>query len=180
VVEATTTAGRPPSRFDRLGIWIGLPLLALVLMGFLFIALPEGACDESAKGDVGAWVIFLWGAGVSVACLIGAIQRLVRLIRARDGISKRQVIFALVTLATLAILAATVRISGGPGIYWQASVAAVPAMALALLVLVVLSLRGRRADDAGLLLPAFLAGAGLFVFPSLAFILALIKSDALC
>jgi hypothetical protein len=175
-----TIAGRRPSRFDRLGIWIGLPLLALLLMGLLFAALPEGACDESADGDVGAWVIFLWGAGVSVACLVGAIQRLVRLIRARDGISRRQAIFALLTVAILVILAAFVRIDAEPGVYWRAWVVAVPATALAFFALIVAAVRRRRADDVGLLLPACLVGAGLFVFPSLALISALIKSDALC
>jgi hypothetical protein len=174
-----TTAGRRPSRFDRLGIWIGLPLLALVLMGLLFAALPEGACDESADGDVGAWVIFLWGVGVSVACLVGAIWRLARLTRA-PGISRRQTIFAVISAAAFIALAAMVRIDAEPGIYWRAWVVALPATALALLALVVAAVRGRQADDVGLLLPAYLAGAGLFVFPALALISALIKSDALC
>jgi hypothetical protein len=178
VGAATTTAERRPSRFERLGVWIGLPLLALVLMGILFMALPEGACDESADGEVGSWAIFFWGVGASVACLAGAIQRLVRLIRA--GVSRRQVVLALVTLVAMIVLAAAVQISGDPGPYWNAWVVAVPATGLALIALIVAALRRRRADDAGLLLPAYLAGAGLFVFPSLALLAALIKSDALC
>jgi peptidoglycan/LPS O-acetylase OafA/YrhL len=177
-VEEATTAGRRPSRFDRLGIWIALPLLALALMGFLFLALPEGACDESADGDAGAWVIFVWGAAVCAACLTGAIQRLLRLIRA--GVPRRQAVFALLTVGVLAALAAVLRIGDEAGLYWHAWVVAVPATGLALLALIVAALRRRRPDDVGLLLPAYLAGAGLFVFPSLALITALVKSDALC
>jgi hypothetical protein len=54
-----------------------------------------------------------------------------------------------------------------------------PATGIALLALIGAALR-RRADDVGLLLPAYLAGPGLFVFPFLALLTALIKSDVLC
>ena len=177
---ARTAGGRRESRFDRLGVWIGLPLLALAFTGILFTALPEGACDESADGEMGAWVIFLWGVGVSVACGVGAIQRLVRLIRARGGIPRRQAVLAVLTVATLAVLAAIVPIGGEAGVYWHAWAVATPATGLVLLILTAAAFLGRRADEVGLLLPAYLAGAGLFVFPSLALITALIKSDALC
>ncbi|MDX6601970.1 MAG: hypothetical protein QOF13_1172 [Solirubrobacterales bacterium] len=175
-----TTAARRPSRFDRLGIWIGLPLLALALLGLLFAALPETACDESADGSVGAWVIFLWGVGAAVGCLVAAAGLLVRLSRKPGGISRRQVVAAFVVVTILAGVGAVLSIPGEPSVYWHAWAVAAPATALALLVLVGAAALRRRVDDVGLLLPAYLIGAGLFVLPSLALIGALFKSDALC
>jgi hypothetical protein len=176
-----TTAGRRPSRFDRLGIWIGLPLLALVLMGLLFGALPEGACDESGDGDAAAYVLLGFGIAVSAACLIGAVQRLVRLARRPGGIASRQLLLAVVVVAILLVLAATLRLGGdSSAFYWQAWLVTVPATGLALLILAVAALFRRESDDVGLLLPGYLAGAGLFVFPSLALLGGLIKSGGLC
>jgi hypothetical protein len=83
-------------------------------------------------------------------------------------------------VAILAVAAASVSIEGEPSFYWQTWVAAVPATAIALLVLLGAAAFRRRANDVGLLLPAYLIGAGLFVIPSLALLGAIFKSDALC
>jgi hypothetical protein len=174
-----TVVGRSSSRFDRIGPWIGLPLLGLVLTGLLFVLAPEGACDESADGEPWAWVLFVWGVGLSVACLVGAGLRLVQLRRGPRRVSRRQCLVALALLGTLAVLASLVP-ANSLGPYWDAWTVAVPATGLALLVLSGATLLRRRADDVGLLLPAYLLGAGIFVFPSLALLTALIKSDALC
>jgi hypothetical protein len=180
VAAATTTAGPRPSRFDRLGIWIGLPLLALVLMGLLFAALPETACDESAEGSVESWAILLFGMGAAVACLVAAVARVVGLRRGPVGIRPWQVIAALVVVVILAVAASLVSVESEPSFYWRAWVATVPATVIALLVLLVAAALRRRANDVGLLLPAYLIGAGLFVIPSLALLGAIFKSDALC
>lgn len=177
---ATTTAGRRPSRFDRLGVWIGLPLLALALIGLLFAVLPETACDESAEGSAGSWSILLLGVGAAVACLVAALVRVLGLRGMPGGIPRRQVIATLVVVAILAVAAAFVSIEAEPSFYWQAWVAAVPATAIAFLLLLGAAVLRRRANDVGLLLPAYLIGAGLFVIPSLALLGAIVKSDALC
>jgi hypothetical protein len=181
VVAANTTAGGHPSRFDRLGTWIGLPLLALVLMGLLFAALPETACDESANDSVGAWGIFLLGIGAAVGCLVAAVVRVIGLSRRPGGIPRWQIVTALAVVGVLLAVAGTVvSVEGEPSFYWQTWVAATPATVIALLVLLVAAALRRRANDVGLLLPAYLIGAGLFVIPSLALLGAIFKSDALC
>jgi hypothetical protein len=179
-VGATATAAdRRSSRFERLGPWIGLPLLGLLLTGLLFGLTPEAPCETPESIDAWAWTLFVWGIALSVVCLAGATVRVVRLARGK-GISRRQSLLALVIVVVLAAIAAVVPIGAEPVVYWRVWAVAVPATGLALLALTVAALLRRRADDVGLLLPAYLAGAGLFVFPSLALFTAVIKSNAFC
>jgi hypothetical protein len=165
------------SSSERLWPWVGLPVLALVLIAIAVYPLPAGSCDgyEEDTGLAGIAVLVLTGVAVA-SCLAAASVRLVALKRA--GLSAAELGVLVGALPALALLT---YLPPSSGEYVLKAIAlGCCATVVALLALVVNGLLGRHVGDVRVLLPLFLLGAALFVYPSLAMLGLAVSSGIGC
>jgi hypothetical protein len=183
-------AGLPARWFGgdaSLGPWICLPLLAFLLVGIAATQVPVPDCLGAGTGagsDDGEPVAIMVSlAGVaSLLALGGAVQRLLALRRAgafslrRDG-----TIGAVVAIALLLATAVPASRRGDLGAGLEGLFLAGLALAvLALLLLLVAWAARRRLDGVGVLVPAYLIGAGVFAYPLVAFLGLVSSSGVFC
>ncbi len=184
-------AGLPARWFGgdaSLGPWICLPLLAFFLVGIAATQVPAPDCLGAGTGtgsDDGEQVAIMVSlAGVaSLLALGGAVQRLLALRRAGAFSARRD--GAIGAVVAIALLFATVvpasRRHGDLGAGLEGLFLAGLALAiLALLLLLVAWAARRRLDGVGVLLPAYLIGAGAFAYPLVAFLGLVSNSGVFC
>ena len=148
-----------------------MPLAALILVWLVAdAALPASNCDgvsveASDFAKVAALVVI--GAASLGACLAAAI-RLGSSLRSRDG---RGPLAVLLAAAAIVLGALLLPIGGAPVI--ALFVLGLAATWVALLGLLVMLAAGRSKDRTGPLLPVYLLGCGLFLYPSVLFLFAI-------
>ncbi|MGH2975856.1 MAG: hypothetical protein ACRDLL_13455, partial [Solirubrobacterales bacterium] len=97
-----------------------------------------------------------------------------------SGLPTGQLTVAAVALLVLILTAGPLPIAPHTALYWRLCLICIPVTGLLLLVLLGAALLRRSRADVGLLLPAYLLGAGVFVYPSVAVVTLALKSGALC
>jgi hypothetical protein len=156
-------------------------VLALGLVLLAIFNLPEGDCYGVEDDDGSAEILLLIVTpAASLACLAAGALRSASLARAGGDLHRQ---LRVVGVGSLVALVATGAIaSDGNGLQYLGVLCAVgtAATAVALLVLIIAWLAGRGPDDVGLLLPVYLFGAGLFVYPLFAWMGLLLSSGGFC
>jgi hypothetical protein len=166
------------SSSERLAAWIFIPALVVVLVFIVAgAALPTADCDgisDEASGFAQGMALLVT-AGASLGCLAAAGLHLARLRRA--GAASASIGLAVSVLVVL--LGAFLIATGGQWIepIYVGSLIATGGCFLALLGTMVF---GRTIDEVGVILPLYLTGMAIFVYPSVLFVFALGNSGLGC
>jgi hypothetical protein len=156
-------------------------VLALGLVLLAIFNLPEGDCYGVEDDDGSAKILLLVVTAVaSLACLAAGALRSASLARAGGDLRRQLRVVGVGVLA--ALVAAGAFASDGDGVDYIGwlCVVGTAATAVALLVLIIAWLAGRGPDEVGLLLPVYLFGAGLFVYPLFTWIALAINAGGFC
>jgi hypothetical protein len=165
----------------RLGVWVGLPLLAFVVLLLAISALPGSDCDGSADGTAAAEVlVVVIACAASIGCAAGAVYRVGAHHFKGPGISVSQIVVAVAFGALFALLTEVIDLGENVRITARLFFAGVVNTGILLLVLLGALIARRRVDDVGLLLPMYLLGAAGFVYPSFALLALAVNSGAFC
>jgi len=176
-----TAAGQSGPRFDRLGVWVGLPLLAFVVLLIAISALPGSDCDGSSDSTSPAEVLVVVIAGAaSIGCAAGAVYRVGAQLLKGPGISGSQAVVATAFLALFALLTEVIDLGDNVAFIARLFFAGVVTTGILLLVLLGALIARRKVDDVGLLPPMYLLGAASFVYPSFALLALAVNSGAFC
>jgi hypothetical protein len=156
---------------------LGLVAILLAISG-----LPGGDCEGTGGGgtDFAEILLLAVTAIASVACLVAAVRRLLALSRAGQEALGGLGIAALGAGVAVILLAVLSDPDSGGSLFWWVFVLGMLATGVALLALVVAWIARRGADDVGLLVPLYLVGAAVFVYPGLTMLALLVNSGALC
>jgi hypothetical protein len=119
-------------------------------------------------------------AAASLGCVAAAVLRFVSLARAGRDLRRQLGIVAAGFAAALVLIALLAEARTAIDLFGWLCVVGATATALALPALLVALLAGRKADDVGLLLPFYLLGAGLFVYPLFTLFALAVNSGGLC
>jgi hypothetical protein len=164
---------------DSLGPWICAPLLAFAVLVVAIFAIPSADCEGTGDHRLDPAVLLGIGGAAALGCLAAAGYR-VEMLRRGQGIPRAQVLGALAAVVVLVLLGVTGPERHEIEQFYRVYLAAAVATAIALILLLVAWIGGRRPDAVGLLLPAYLVGAALFVLPGVALLAAALKSGAIC
>lgn len=134
--------------------------------------------DDNGTGFPEIMLIAITGAA-SIGCVAAAGLRVVGLGRGREDLSRQLWLGAGAAVLLVFVSSLPMYSDNGP-VVTRIFVFGIGATALALLSLVVTWLAGRKPDDVGILLPLYLLGAGLFVYPAFTLLALAIDSGALC
>jgi hypothetical protein len=139
--------------------------------------LPGADCDGVSNEPSGfaQALVLLVTAAASLGCLSAAVRRLIVLIRAGDRTAPLGI-----GLSAIAVLAAAILLPTGGPLIIPLFVAGLAATGLAFLVLLFFLPARRTAGEAGLLLPLYLTGMGVFVYPTVLFLFAIGNSGIAC
>jgi hypothetical protein len=166
---------------EPLGRWVVGPFVGLVVLYLLATGLPTYSCDDSrGLGSSTLGVAFeIVGLGGAALLLGLAVWRTVRLRRRREPRPRRRIDRRFVVVLLLALAAFVYFALGNSALASASAVGAFFFCALltlfAFLALAVAALGQRDAEEVGMLLPIYLAGAGLFVYlPVVAFVGAIV------
>ena len=150
-------------------------------MWALIVELPAGDCDgyRNDAGLIGVALVVLTVASM-LGCLAGAGYRIISL-RSGPGISRGEILAVLGVIPVLAFFSLLANSWEADGeLPFRIFLVGVCATAVTFLALVVASLAGRKPNDVHLLLPVYLFGAALFVFPGLGLLALFISSGIGC
>lgn len=179
-VAAVTAEGRSSSA-GGLFAWALGPVAALALLWVVLFATPGSHCEFDASVPTYAVVlIYAVAAAGSLGCLVAAAHCVAALRNGPSGLSSGQLNLAVVAVVALVLVDALLPIAGHTAFYWRLCVVCIPATAVLLLALLAAALLRRTREDVGLLLPAYLIGAAVFVYPSVAVVTIGLKNGALC
>jgi len=169
------------SRSPGLGLWAGLPFAALFLLVLAIGALPGSDCSDSSHGtSAGEVLVAAVACAASVGCIAAGSYRLGALLFGEPRVSGLQVALAAVFVG-LTILAAGIYDSGRSVTFLgHILIVGTAATAVVFLVLVVALIARRTVDEAGLFVPLYLLGAGLFVYPIFALLALGASRGAFC
>ena len=163
-----------------LGVWIWLPVLALLGLFVVIGATPGADCDGVADDlSDGEGLVIAVALMASLGAFAAAVNRVLALLRG-PGVAPWQLIAVAVGVAVIAALGAVIDLGSGVDYLWPLAFVGVLATAAALLGLLVAWMLRRKPDDVGLLLPSYLVGAGLFVYPGFALLALAFKSGGFC
>jgi uncharacterized membrane protein len=166
------------SSSERLGAWLFIPALAVVLVYLVAgSALPAADCDgisDEASGFAQGMALLVT-AGASLCCLAAAGRHLTRL--HRDGNGSASLGIAVVVLV---VLVGALLISVGDERIVPFFVLGLIATGVCFLALLGIMLAGRTIDEVGVTLPFYLTGMAIFVFPTVLFFFALGNSGLGC
>jgi hypothetical protein len=165
-----------------LGIWIWLPVLALLVLFAVIASTPSADCDGSPDDlSAGEGITLVAAVVASLGALAAAAGRLAAM-RRRAGIATLGNVGTAVAAVVVVVLLSTLLDLGGSGVgyLWSIDFAGVLATAAALLALVVAWMLRRKPAEVGILLPLYLLGAALFVYPGFALLAIGLKSGAFC
>jgi hypothetical protein len=166
------------SSSESLAAWIFTPALAVVLVFIVAgAALPTADCDgisDEASGFAQGMALLVT-AGASLGCLAAAGLHLARLRRA--GAASASIGIAVSALVVL--LGAFLIATGGKWIV-PIYVGILIATGVCFLALLATMVAGRTAGEAGAILPLYLTGMAIFVYPSVLFVFALGNSGLGC
>jgi hypothetical protein len=170
------------SSSERLGPWVWLPLAGLALIVLAILNLPGSDCESGGHDSTGLAEVLLLSVtlAASLGCVAAALFRIVLLARAGRDLG-RQLGITVVALAAGLLLVVVLEQARTlvDFIGWLTVVGTV-ATALLLLTLIVAWLAKRRTNDVGMLLPLYLLGAGLAVYPLFSWFALAVNSGGLC
>lgn len=164
-------------RPSALGSWAVLPVLGLLGILVVISFLPGSDCDGYGDDGITAneIVLIALAATASLGCVAATVRRLAALGRAGSDLPALIAVSVLGVAAILAIGALS-----SYGVFWGSLVIGTAMTGLGLLVLLISWLMGRNADQAGVLVPLYLLGAALFVYPGFTVLALAVNSGAFC
>jgi hypothetical protein len=142
-------------------------------------AIPSADCEGTGDNRLDPAILLGIGGVAALGCLAAAGYR-IEMLRRGPGISKAQILGAFATIAVLVLLGLTGAERHGIDQYYRVWLVAAPATAVALVLLLFAWIWRKKPDAVGLLLPAYLVGAALFVLPGVTLLAAALKSGAIC
>jgi hypothetical protein len=152
----------------------------LVLIVLAILNLPGSDCESDySAGSAGVLLVALMAAG-SLGCVGAAAVRIVSISRAGRDLVRNWTFVGGSVVVVLAVTAALTGDGGGEDFVAWLMVVGTGITALLLAVLVVAWLARRRLGDVGMLLPVYLLGAGLAVYPLFTWIALALTSGGLC
>ena len=176
------SAGSPALRLDSAGLgwWIAVPLAAFfILLGSVFVLLPGSDCDGSDPASAGRLLVSVIAAVVSVTAVAAGAFRLGTLVsgRSRTSAIEVAVVLAILIGALLVVTPGDERSVDDLAEYMMAAGAASIAAWFCLTGAFVLR---RTPEEVSLLLPVYLFGAGLGIFPILTWLAIGANAGAFC
>jgi hypothetical protein len=163
-----------------LGVWVWLPVLAFLLLFIVIAGTPGADCDGIADDHSGSEALTLTVAIAASLCALVAAWSRVAALRRGAGVAPWQIVAALVALGLIGLAGTLIDLGGNVDFIWGLGVVGVLATAAALLALVLAWMGRRGPDEVGLLLPAYLLGAAVFVYPGFGLLAIALKSGGLC
>jgi hypothetical protein len=171
---------RVPRRAPSVGPagWVLLPVLALIAV-FLVdqAALPSADCDgvdDEATGLLQVLALLVTG-GASLACLVASGLRLARLRRAGSRTAPAGIAICAAAVALVAVL-----IAAGGEVVIPFFVGGLIATGLCFLAAVACALLRRGPDRFGIVLPLYLTGMAVFLYPAVLILFAIGNSGLGC
>jgi hypothetical protein len=163
-----------------LGVWIWLPVAALVFLLLVIVSTPGSNCEGSPEDLGGSEAVTAVIAGAFAVGLAFAAAKRVLALRRADRLPIWQLVVAAAAVAVLPALAGLVDIARGVPFLW--TLVAFGALAtFAMLFALIFAWAARsKPDDVGVLLPAYLLSGAVFVFPGLTVLSIGLESGSLC
>jgi hypothetical protein len=168
-------------RSGGLAPWLLLPVGGLLVLLLAISRLPGSDCDGLEDPTNTAEVVLIALAALaSLGCVGAASLRVVSLVRAGRGPTRLLGVAAAGFLATVILGALLADDFSGSDLFWALTFFGVAITGVLLAVLIVAWIGRRRPDEAGLLVPFYLLGVALFVYPFLTAFALAINSGAFC
>lgn len=170
--------GRRRRPFAELAGWVFIPVLALILVySVADAALPASDCDgisDEASGFAQG-IALLVTAGASLLCLAAAARHFVRLRRAGSVAASPAI-----ALGAAVVLFGALLISTGNEAIVPFVVVGLIATALCFVVLAGFVAARRTIDEVGVVLPLYLTGMAVFLYPAVLLLFAIGNSGLGC